>query len=385
IVAVVVGLPAVYLLLRAARMPVENPMAPWMVAELTFPLYFFPNTIGVLWHGIFALFFVLALALPYLRGLPLSPMAARTLQIWAIVAAGWYGLAWATPFWIQSLPLLQIHLIRATDLWYFSMSFLVAGLTALVIASTASDHPWRRALWGLALIGACLWPYLLSSTWKLIGLVLIIAPIAGELVWQVLKRLPLFQGERGRAGYYLTILLVGSALVGVHAMRERFYAFGHPLLIRYPTVETVARWAREHTAKDAMFLIPVHGEWRYFRYFSDRSVFVHQKDGDAFPYAPWYAAEWLRRMAQLGLFEVAGIEPQSYTIGKWVFVGGSEWMRPRINYYEAVSKSITEARVAHLAKEYRIDYWITYKETETNYPEVYAHGAWKVVKITNAR
>lgn len=379
--AVLISTPALYLLLRAARQPVEDPKAVWMVAELTYPPYFFPNTIGASWHVVFWLLIAVAWMLPLFRNLPISPVIARMLRAWASVAAGWYGLAWAAPFVFHSLLLMRLHPIRGIDLWYYAVSFIMAGMVASYIQSQVDSR--RRIFLALALAGATLWQYLLTSSLEMIALTLGATLVGAEFIRQALKRLTALRGQTALT-YYGAILLIGGALVSAHAMRSRLLTFGHPIFIRYPEVKVVAEWARQNTPSDAVFLIPVHGQWRYFRYLSRRSVFVHLKDGDSWPYAPWHAAEWLRRMEQLGLFEVTGLNRHDYAIGKWISIASSEWANPTANYYELVSKQIDDSRIQRLARTYRIDYWITFRETPTCYPVVYTHNAWKVVRVASA-
>jgi hypothetical protein len=145
-----------------------------------------------------------------------------------------------------------------------------------------------------------------------------------------------------------------------------------------PPCQPFAEWARQNTPRTAVFLIPIGPDegWQDFRHLSQRNVFVHWKDGTAWPYAPWYAEDWLERMRLLGLMEVAHLHESDYRTGRWIQV--------REIYANQVYRQVNEPLVRSLAKQFRIDYWVTYQDTPTQLPVVYQMGEWKVVKLPQA-
>lgn len=386
IAAAVIAAPAISMLLRAARIPVYDTQAVWQVAELTYPPFFFPNTLGMRWHIVFWALVAVSLILAYFKPQVLHLRLPRYLLAWTLTALGWYSLAWATPYWLKSLTLLHLHPIRGVELWYCISGFVIAGTAAEWAAHYVRDkkHPWGIAAAGL--LGATLWSYLLAHDWRFIALRLIGVFMLAEAARLILSRT---LNTTWKISPYAVVLGVNLLLVSLSAAREHYHRvvaygnlWGTP---RYPAVEAIAQWARIHTHRDDVFIVPVHGEWRHFRYLSQRSVFVHRKDGDAWPSAPWYAAEWLRRMEMLGLLEAAGLRREDYTVGQWTFVGYSEWVRQPQNFYAQVSRMMNESYIAQLRQHYKLDYWITSQDVPTNYPVVYTFGQWKVVHLAVVR
>jgi hypothetical protein len=147
-------------------------------------------------------------------------------------------------------------------------------------------------------------------------------------------------------GFFVSLVAVGNSLRSI--LRGN-----NILLCQYPAFE-VAEWARNATPKEAVFLIPIHDEggWQCFRHLSQRNVFTHRKDGTAWTFAPWFADDWLERLAALGFFEVLGIDRKSFKIGSWIYI----WSQDEKNFIRVYDK-VDDDRVNKLQQRYRIDYW----------------------------
>ena len=185
-----------------------------------------------------------------------------------------------------------------------------------------------------------------------------------------------FWGEREK--FAIGGLVALSLINGVISHTERVRETGNWLGIPYTVSDKIAVWAKQNTPQETVFLIPVAhvDDWSHFRHLSQRGIFAHWKDGSAWPYAPWFAEEWLNRLYLLGLAEVAGIDPKTYRVGKWVHLG-----RGFVQLYREVDQHLTQAHVEHVARRYRIDYWVLPEHKRTTFPVVYRTDGWKVVRV----
>lgn len=185
----------------------------------------------------------------------------------------------------------------------------------------------------------------------------------------------------GSQAFVLTVLVVLSVLLYSVANAFSSVLKGQNILstVQHPAIR-VAEWARNTTPKDAVFLIPIHNEggWDLFRHLSQRNVFVHIKDGVAWPYAPWFADEWLERLAALGFLKAMRIDRKTYRIGSWVHI----WSHDEKNFIRFYNE-IDDDRVEKLRRQYRIDFWITRSNVATRFPKVYEHEGWKVLRLSD--
>lgn len=374
LLAVVVGAPGIYLVLRAAIIPVPNAQAVWQAAELSYPYHFFPQTWGLPPQVAAAAVAALAWKLsrhPWLLGADVG----KHLRAWTLVAIGWYLLAVINPLWLHWRPLLHLHPARALLYWQMLVS-IVFVCTLITRAERTTASPDRISLLPMGMILAVLWCYALS-------------PIRVALLGvgaMALEGLRVLLGRRLRMRWLESpaLFTLGAALFGlwgyglaVHAYRvvQTAHWSGVP---RYPAYE-IAAWARRHTSPEAVFLIPLATTegWREFRHLSQRSVFCQRKDGSAWPFAPWYAPEWLHRLQTLGFHETAQLKPDEYAIGAWL------WLWPQHNHYLArMYDQMDEQRVRALRAWYRIDYWVTRTAMQTNFPTVFQAGEWKVLRVS---
>jgi hypothetical protein len=322
VVGVVIGLPALALVLFSASQPVTNETAVWQTAELVFPSHFFPNAESVKDHAVFlSVVFISIVVCRRKCSTEMNPLPWKNLMVWSWLALVFYFLYWAVPYLLQSLAMLQVHPIRGHDPW-----FLIGG-----------------------------------------------AVLCGSLLTSLQRA---FGGEREK--FAIGGLVALSLINGVISHTERVRETGNWLGIPYTVSDKIAVWAKQNTPQETVFLIPVAhvDDWSHFRHLSQRGIFAHWKDGSAWPYAPWFAEEWLNRLYLLGLAEVAGIDPKTYRVGKWVHLG-----RGFVQLYREVDQHLTQAHVERVARRYRIDYWVLPEHKRTTFPVVYRTDGWKVVRV----
>lgn len=376
--AVLIGLPGIYLLFVASTgKPAYDPMTVWQVAELSYPNHFFPQTweassqlLALALAGCVLLIAVLCRAVP-------KPTAGNVIA-WTATALGWYLLAVANPLWIHSLPLLHLHPARALLLWQILASLFLATVAAAWAEQTrAAAETVRFSVLTILLPIATLWFHFIGPRRAILAIAIFAFLEATRLfLSQTAAQRPSWKPLNFAVG--ITVLSFG--LFSVHAHWRRVAEAGHWSGIKQHTAYTIAAWAREHTDPTDVFLIPITSRdgWREFRHLSQRNVFLHTKDGSAWPYAPWFAQEWLTRLQHLSFFEVIPVQPSEYTIGKWA----SLW-KQMDQYYDDAYSRLDEARVKRLATQYKIDYWIVPVSVSTAaFPEVYRSGAWKVVRVS---
>jgi len=370
-----IGLPGWLLLLRAARPPVADPQAVWQTAELSYPYHFFPKAWDIEPQLVLLAYGALVLALCRFWGGSAGRLRLH-LALWTTLALGYYLLAWLTPYVLCSLTLLQLHPIRATELWFVVAGiFLAAGACAWVESRPAETL--RRWFTPLALL-VCT-----GATWRFgYG-----AGFSIKSMFLLTVGLEAYRQMAQRTAWRLTvgvILVLCGAFVAANALRihmMRVSRYGNWMGIPRAPAYEIARWARASTPADTVFLVPLYSDaegWHHFRHLSQRGVFVTRKDGTAWPFAPHYAHEWKARMRAAGLFEVAQLDDATYRIGAWVHIG---ILRRGQDYFRRANDRLDDMRVRQIAKRYRIDYWIVPVNKPTRFPEVHTHGEWKVVRV----
>ena len=394
----IIGMPGIYLVLKASTDAEHNPLSVWQACEISYPYHFFPQTWEVL-KQLLALVLAIAVVLVVYRSRNASPMGVRLLA-WTFVAAGWYAIGWINPLLIHSLPLLHLHPVRALVLWQLAaMVFLTSFIMYRIESKYANIYETKNynlndyifyAIFAVIFINE-----LSISKW-LIGLV-----VLSVIFCESARRL-VFQRMVG-SGPALAVVSVAffvslyPALIFLRAtMRGQDVLSASPfsaLQVAYSPASVIANWARQNTPKNSTFLVPIYrvDHWSSFRHLSQRSVFAHHKDGVAWPYAPWFADEWLTRMKVCGVHDVFGLDEKSYTIGSWlriwrrtagIFSPTLDWAYVEENLRRAYS-SLDDTKVEMLRKQYKIDYWITEKNIDTKFPVVYEYGKYKVLKISS--
>ena len=369
----IVGAPGVYLVLRATTHAEYDPVSVWQACELSYPYHFYPQ----LWEipkQLLALLLVVGVIVAVYRFRNASPVGLHV-AAWTGVAIGWYLVGWLNPLFLHSLPLLHLHPVRALVLWQLAT---VVFLTSFVPRFVENTDPKINLKY-------------LTVYFPIVALLIFIDEFPPSLLLIGVGTVSIIACELGRR--ILSKRIAGSEAVVLAALVISFvslYAVGSSLrsilkgnnilaTVQHPATQ-VAEWARSATPKEAVFLIPIHDEggWQRFRHLSQRNVFTHRKDGSAWTFAPWFADDWLERLAALGFFEVLGIDRKSFKIGSWIYIR-SQGEKNFIRVYDKVD----DDRVNKLQQRYRIDYWITRADVKTRFPKVYEHAGWKVLKVSN--
>ena len=369
----IVGAPGVYLVRRATTHAEYDPVSVWQACELSYPYHFYPQ----LWEipkQLLALLLVVGVIVAVYRFRNASPVGLHV-AAWTGVAIGWYLVGWLNPLFLHSLPLLHLHPVRALVLWQLAT---VVFLTSFVPRFVENTDPKINLKY-------------LTVYFPIVALLIFIDKFPPSLLLIGVGTVSIIACELGRR--ILSKRIAGSEAVVLAALVISFvslYAVGSSLrsilkgnnilaTVQHPATQ-VAEWARSATPKEAVFLIPIHDEggWQRFRHLSQRNVFTHRKDGSAWTFAPWFADDWLERLAALGFFEVLGIDRKSFKIGSWIYIR-SQGEKNFIRVYDKVD----DDRVNKLQQRYRIDYWITRADVKTRFPKVYEHEGWKVLKVSN--
>lgn len=393
-VALLAGLPGILLVYEAAGKGVGDPLSVWKTAEIAFTGHFFLQTGPLANHAV--VLALMGISVWCAAVCPnLSAPFRRTMMIWTLVAFFWYVLAWLTPSLFQSLTLLRLHLIRGHDLWIIAATIFLAGAAAhwMEIA-----NPRLAIAAGLpALIGAVFWHMLVPRGIRRLVLLVGIVLIIGLWVWGTnrgfLSFIDRLNKRFDRRFIYGGLIILATVAALTQYALQRGYLPLRPH-VDNTAVLRIAEWAKRGTPLDTVFLIPLDDikhsdlnnkvsfnndvieEWRHFRHLSQRSVFVGRAEGMAWPYAAWYAAEWLSRIRALGFFEVAGLNESKYQIGQWVLSNAKA-----TEIFTKIYLQLDDKQVLRLKQQYRIDYWIAPRSTPSRFPTVYEHGYWKVLRL----
>lgn len=300
--------------------------AAWKVSEIAYPWHFY--MVSGRGNILFPAFVIVTLLIVR-RATYLSENSRLLLAIWTGVAVFWYLIAHFFPF-IVSPSQMRLHPIRGQDFWHF-----IAAVN----------------LWG----------------W---------------VIAYLRQRVAALRVRFTDAAYY-AFLLTGVLLVGITPEVIRvangggLYKYIHST--KSSEVHRVAAWAQANTQEDDVFIVPItlNNPWAAFRHLSKRNVYLHWKDGSGWTYAIWYSKEFLQRVRDIGFFEKNNINESNWRKGDWIF-------RRRV-YPLQRSFVIEEADVLRIARKYRVDYWITDKNTPTRFPTVYVGETVKVVRINHKK
>lgn len=368
-----IGLPSIYLVLRAATHAEHDALSVWQACEISYPYHFYPQ-VWEIQKQIRAFLLAAAVLFVVYRFRDITPVGTHIVG-WTSVAAGWYLIASLNPLLIHSLPLLHLHPVRALTLWQLPIAVFLVSSVVRFIERDNSPYNIRHIMLYFGLIMIVLFIDRLSY-FMLLSLIAAVSIIICEIGRRFLPRY-----ITGSQAFVLTVLVVLSVLLYSVANAFSSVLKGQNILstVQHPAIR-VAEWARNTTPKDAVFLIPIHNEggWDLFRHLSQRNVFVHIKDGVAWPYAPWFADEWLERLAALGFLEAMRIDRKTYRIGSWVHI----WSHDEKNFIRFYNE-IDDDRVEKLRRQYRIDFWITRSNVATRFPKVYEHEGWKVLRLSD--
>lgn len=374
LLALIFGLPGIYLVSRAAAKTASELIAVWKAMELSYPYHYFPQTWELMPQIIAALLAVVVVSLRRI-GVSTSQPTYSLMSIWTAVALGWYLLSWLNALYLHSLLLMHLHCVRALLVWQFiSMIFLSGVVAAYTEHRYSQRHDLPLYIAGWTTLASIFW-YTAIRSKMMLGL-LLLAVIPWLVLW-LLNR----NRVSSLTNPILVLVIVATLMTVTYSVRvtwNRIRQTGNWMGTKNYIAHSIAAWARQNTPTDAVFLIPIYDKegWIHFRHLSQRSVFLHAKDGTAWSYAPYYATEWLSRLKSLGFYEVARLDDQGYQIGQWIYVWRSE-----PNPFEQTYEQLDEQRAMRIAQKYKIDFWITRKNTPTTLPIVYQAGDYKVLSI----
>jgi hypothetical protein len=232
------------------------------------------------------------------------------------------------PKLVTSRILLDLHLLRASGL---IQTLAVLALTAAAVSALRCQGVSQRAGGVLALILLALpalqgvllaGPVLLAARredWKralVLSVPLIVVAWITRDEWNTPILCTLEIGAtvafmvfgRRVAPWGIANLGVSVAAVAVVVTCVAIYTYRlhHPVHPRpeWMYAREAAKWAREATARDAMFLVPETNRSSFsvsiFESLARRRSWVDWKRGGAVMWAPSYHAEWSRRMGEVG-------------------------------------------------------------------------------------
>ena len=367
-----IGAPGIYLVRQATTHAEYDPLSVWKACELFYPYHFYPQTWEIP-NQLLALLLAIGVIFVVYRFRTASPVGLH-LVAWTGVASGWYLAASLNPLLIHWLPLLHLHPVRALVLWQLvTVIFLVSFITRIFEINGDKNNPKLIAIAYLTIIMLIFINEIPPS--KLFLGVAAVCFVAGEIGRRILSR----HTANSTALLLATLVIAFVSLYAVgHSFRSVMKGRNILSIERYPSI-VIAEWARNNTPKEAVFLIPIaeQGGWQLFRHLSQRNVFTHAKDGTAWPYAPWFAGEWLERLEALDFFEILGLDQKTFRIGSWLHV----WSRDEKNFIHVYDK-VDDNRVEALKQRYGIDYWIARADVKTRFPKVYEHEGWKVLRVS---
>jgi|GEM_PF-1139914 len=393
--ALLIGAPGIYLVAQAALRPVAEPQAVWQAAELGFTLHFFIDLYPIALHGLLLIFAATTLFVAQ-RTHFVNPQTRVFITIATVIALSWYVIAWLVATVLPSISVLRLHPIRGTDLWVILATLFLAGVVGqrLETIGISSMGAFMREF--ALLSGAILWHVLGQQSlrrilWFAAAMLTGLAFAAGVAVYRRMR-----QQEIQPATLVLVAVAIGLTIAA--GVRQVTVARGVLAMTDYGIVEHFAQWARQNTPPDTVFLIPLdmmaaaptndasvlapqqaQVRWSNFRHLSQRNVFVTWLDAMTWLHAPWYSAEWLRRMRALSFFKATGIsEPY-----RW-----RHWAKPpqqMRQLCEQAYRHLTDADVERLCRDYRIDYWIVPADKSTKFSTVYEYGGWKVLQVPCSR
>jgi hypothetical protein len=379
----VLAAPVALLSLRAARFTTSDPDLWIRALRAYYPHHFFPDMWSRSGFGRLAALALLAVGVPLLYlG---RPAYARRAGAVTLVCLGWLALAVLNATVLRVPNVFVLHPVRASDFWYCYAPLLLIGLfAAQVEESRLTRYRWTSlAGFALAVFGA---GTLIGSPKRtLAGLALVMALVAAvDLCSRRLGRLPSRATLRrtvvialmftvGGISYRVAAVPQGGvvspfALECLHeSVPESYDLRPHGPLALFkgpdPDLAEVAAWARDHTGRDAVFLVPP--AWGAFRALSERPVFVTWKDGGATMWRKDYVTEWVRRIAALG------VDASRSTPGEWTLPARlcAAWVK------------LDPRHVSALRPRYRIDYWVAPISTAVGAPVVHVNHRVKVVAL----
>jgi Domain of unknown function (DUF6798) len=255
----------------------------WLdLLRLRSPYHIFPSTWSV---GQFA--GAALLVLTFVIGWKYRP-DARQHRLVAAATLGIFAMWTAGTVFVEMLPVaivVQAQLFRSSDLLLTLASIYCANFFFRELEGDASA--WRRMLAAVPAVGV-----LYGARGGLVAWAGLIG-FAAAVTFLRERR-----GVRVEAGRTVPLLMVLSLGLGVGA-----YGFSGGFTIYdadTPAWVDVQHWARTHSERADLFIVPVQAGASGFRVESERSIYVDWKDGTEMFWNPAFGDEWHRRMLSVG-------------------------------------------------------------------------------------
>ena len=327
----------------------------WLKAgEVRHPFHLYPHTWNIRQIAVFAGFMlcyclVIFFSRDKIRGLFMQGL------IWLVMCLCWIGLNFFGAYIIQSPNLLIIQPARASDIWFAIAVVQVISVFAYMIEKEEKLSRFSVVLFFISVMWLNFF-YFPVVTIIILFVITVLVTIPG--IWKTLKN------NRG------SVLISNAAVMivlafGIISLSENFKSYAENGFVKLPVSEMrrVAKWAKEETSKEDVFLIDPN--WEEFRPLAQRSVFVAWKDGTAIFWDKSFVEEWVMRIEELGF---------DFSTAKLGTTKGSIELS---QYY----KNMEDADVLDLSSKYPIHYWVVDIDKETRFPEVYSTTKYKVLQI----
>jgi hypothetical protein len=286
---------------------------------------------------------------------PDQPLRTRLFIVAAAVASlVWLAVAYTAAYVIRSPSLLALHPGRGMDLFYALAGIYVVSLAfARCEARGATRASAAAAAGGLMAVALLLGtPHLLWTA----------------AIFCVLLMCSLILSARGRPGVGVLVGLLCLSLTAKAGLTTIRRLHDHqPLLCRSGVSDSLAgasEWALLHTNRDASFVVdPTIPELSFFRVLSLRSTFVTLRDGCAILWDGDYAADFERRLLDMG-----------------IELSIADSLRPGHGY-----EGLTDRRLSALAHHYGLQYALMPRGRGTGFPVLYANEMYEIIALSEGR
>lgn len=353
--------PAIYLgLTVVGHSPINNDRVWLAVSHARCSHHLYPHT----WDKTTILRFGMTMALTIAvlwAGRRRHPRLFRHGLAWSVTACSWLLFAVAAAYILRSPGLLVFQPARATDLWLCLAVAAIAAACAQGLEGSSKRDRTKVIPIAAFFVSLLLWwqigpPWLFATA---LGLVLVAAQPFSTIVlvkscqparwaWLLVTAVAVFAA-----------LLLGSRLYRKQTLREALT--GCPPA----PIEDVAKWARLHTAKSAVFLLdPVADDWDLFRGLSQRSDFTTWREGGAINWDRSFATPWTQRLEAIG-FDLAR---------------HAEDKAPK-DELKAIYDRLSDADVIRLKSQFPLTYWVVPSEHLSRFPTVYQRDGYKVLAL----
>ncbi|MDX2088270.1 MAG: DUF6798 domain-containing protein [Kofleriaceae bacterium] len=148
--------------------------------------------------------------------------------------------------------------------------------------------------------------------------------------------------------------------------------------VERPNVDIAGRdmmaWAKANLPKDALVVIPLDwGPEMHFRHLAERAIFVSLKDGSESTFSLDATREWMRRV-------VALCKCDAFNVDLDVYDPRAEF----IEHMQARYKTIDEAHLRELAREFGVTHAVTRADRELALPVLYSDAEYKIFALNRS-